>query len=137
MADITITPADVKLVKSFEQYTAPAGEVIDAGELVYIDPTTGHLLLADASAAGTARAWGMALTNAAVIGQTTTVVRKGIIDVGNGLGGLTYDHDLWVSITAGKVCDTAPVAPDIIKVVGQVLPAYGFTTPDKLLFIDL
>lgn len=129
MADLVITPAKVAPVRVIEQFTAPAAEAIDAGEYVRIDTTTGKAALGNGSSAGEARLGGIAI-NSAVAGQAVTVVRYGVIDVGDALDALTYDDDVYLSDTDGKLAD----AEGTVGVyVGTVVPGWGNTTADKLL----
>jgi hypothetical protein len=133
MADLTITPSAVSPVLVWKQLTLPAGEVIDAGEVVYIDPTTAKFLLADASVAGTARAIGIAV-NSGIVGQTITVVVSGLVDLGNALTAEAIDEILELSDTAGKIDDN--LGGTVQKAVGRVVPAFGATAFDKLLAVD-
>ena len=121
MADITVTGAQVGLVDPTKAtlFEAIAGEAIDAGEIVYIDASTGKLELADGSAAGTANARGAALTDAAA-GQAVTCVKEGAV-YGYGVSALAYDLHLYVSDTAGALGSAASDATvDVIvaRVVG-------------------
>lgn len=104
MADLSITPADVATVagsgETFE--SGEAGAAIDAGESVYRSAADNEWYLADASAAATARARGVAVCSAAA-GQRVIVQTKGKVDLGAGTQGETYV----VSATAGGI---APIA---------------------------
>lgn len=136
MAELTVTSTVVTPVKVIEQITAPTAEVITAGQMVRIDTTTGKLTLANGSAAGEARTCGMAISGATAAGDPITAVRKGIVDVGNALADLTYDDDVYLDDTDGKLTDTAGESAQT-KIVGTVVPGWGATTADKLLRLDL
>lgn len=135
MAALTITPADVAPVRVIEQSTGPANEAIDAGEAVYMVAATGKYALADENATWPAeRVAGISIQNASEAGITITVVKKGIIDLGDALDGMDFGDPVFLSQTAGKLED-ATVGAGII--VGQVVPGWGATTADKLLSVDL
>jgi len=106
MANLSVT--DIRPVEVKKQFTAPAGVAISKGQMVRFDT--------------------------AIAGQTTTVVQKGIVDVGNALGALSYDQDVYLSNTDGTLADAAGTTS---KVAGIVVPGYSSETPDKLLWIDL
>ena len=133
MADLTIVPAEVAPVVVFKQMTLPAGEAIDAGEVVYLDPTTAKFLLADASTAPLARAVGIAV-NSGIVNQTITVLVSGLLDVGDALTAEAVDEILELSDTAGKIDDN--LGGTIATAVGRVWPSFGATAFDKLLFVD-
>lgn len=133
MADLTIVPAEVSPVQVFKQMTLPAGEVIDAGEVVIIDPTTAKFLLADASAAPGARAIGIAV-NSGIAEQAITAVISGMVDLGDALTAEAIDELLELSDNPGKIDDAG--GGTVAKIVGRVIPAFGATAFDKLLFVD-
>ena len=133
MADITIVAAEVSPVLVYKQMTLPAGEIIDAGEVVYLDPTTAKFLLADASTAPLARAVGIAL-NSGIINQAITVMVSGLLDVGDALTAEAIDEILELSDNPGKIDDA--LGGTVAKAVGRVWPSYGATAFDKLLFVD-
>jgi hypothetical protein len=133
MADLTIAAADVAPVKTVEQLTGPAGEAIDAGEVVRFDVSTGYFTLANAATAPEARAVGIAV-NSGIVNQTITVMVKGLLDVGDALASETYDEILELSDTDGKIDDTA--GGTVAKAVGRVVGAFGATTADKILYVD-
>lgn len=132
MATLTITAADVHCVRingPNDLFSGPAGEAITAGQYVRRNTTTGHIELGNGTDAAESRDGGIAL-NSAAVGVTVDVQRGGIIDLGDALGDLTYDDDVFLSDTDGVLADTAGT---VSKIVGTVVPAFGSTTPDKLL----
>ena len=136
MADLTIAAADVAPIRVVEQLTGPAAEAIDAGEMVRIDTSAGTFTLANATTAAEGRAIGMAVTSANQAGITITVVKKGVVEVGDALTSETYDEALKLSNTDGKIDDGAG-APTGSYIIGRVLPAFGATTADKVLLLEL
>jgi predicted RecA/RadA family phage recombinase len=133
MANLTVTATAVKPVALYEQMPdGPAAEAINAGQPVRLDTTNGKYTLANGTTAAEARVLGIAL-NTATAGQTVSVLRKGLIDLG---GAITqaYDAPIYLSDSDGTLGDTAGT---VSTVIGRVLPAWGATAADKLLFVDL
>lgn len=130
-ADLVI--AAIRPVVTIEQFTGPVNEAVALGQYVRINTTTGQVELGNGSSAGEARLGGLAL-HAAVIGETVTAIRKGIVDVGEALVNLTYDDDVFLSNTDGTLADTAGTTT---LIVGTVCPGWAATTADKLLRLDL
>jgi hypothetical protein len=135
MADVVlVTAGQLRVEESLEQDTQPAGVAIAAGQSVIRDGTTGRWILADASAAGTANAYGMAVKTVPA-GLPVTAIRRGVID-GFNLDDQDYDEQIFLSDTAGGIADAVGT---VSSVVGQVIPAHTHRiggTPDKLLRID-
>ena len=134
MADLSITAAKVAAAKVFEKVTGPAGEVITAGQPVRYDTTTGRFVKADATSAANGRVVGIALDPANAAGMPITVLTKGWLDLGDALGDLAYDADVFLSNTAGALADAAGTTSIVI---GTVVPVWYGTTPDKLLRVNL
>jgi hypothetical protein len=76
---------------------------------------------------------GVAIVNANAANVTTTLVRKGVLDVGDALAGMDYGDPVYLSDTAGKMADADPGGS---VVIGEVIPGWGDTTADKLLRVD-
>lgn len=134
MANLTVVAAKVAPVQILEKFTGPAAEVITKGQYVRYNVTNGKIELGNATLAAEARAGGIAIEGASVAGVTVTAVRKGLIDVGDALDALTYDDDVFLSNTDGVLAD---VAGTVSTIIGTVVPAWGATTADKLLRVDL
>ena len=135
MTDLTIVAAEVAPIQVFEQVTLPAGEAIDAGEVVRLDVSTGYAALANASSAAEGRMIGVAM-NSAVVGQALSVMKKGLLDVGDALASETIDELLAISNTDGKIDDGAGT-PTADYNVGRVWPSFGAVTADLILFVDV
>lgn len=131
MTDLAIT--GIRPVQVIEQHTGVAGEAVTAGQYVRLNTTTGKIELGKGTTAAEARKGGLALA-AAAAGDTLTFIRKGLADVGNALSALTYDDDVFLSDTDGTLADAAGT---VSLIVGTVVPAWGATTADKLLRLDL
>ena len=134
MADLVIAPGDVAAVKVIEQMTGPVSEAVDSGEAVCLAAASGVFSLADEDNAALDEPVGVAIKNANQANIATTVVRKGWLDLGDALAGLAYGATVWLSDTAGKLADADPGSH---VVIGTVIPAWGTTTADKLLRVDL
>lgn len=137
MADLTITAADVAPVQVREQVTVPAAAAMAEGAVAYID-SNGKAALADASASGTSDAaahGGVCIQKATTAGETVTLVRKGLVDLGDALGDLAFGATVYLSDTnTGIMADAAGTRT---LAVGTVVPSWGATTADKLLRVDL
>ena len=96
--------------------------------------TTGKIEPGNATTAAEARVKGMALNTATQAGDTVTAIQKGVVNVGDALDSLTYDDIVYLSDTDGTLADAAGT---VSLVFGKVVPAWGATTADKLLDIDL
>jgi len=120
-----LTVSSVRPVVVVEQFTAPAGVAITAGQMVTVDGTTGKLALAGATASGV---FGVALHKAAA-GEPVTVLLQGVVDIGDALDGLGYNAPVYAGASGG-LDDTGATGSAI---VGNVIPGFGHTTPDKLL----
>lgn len=135
MANLALTTANrVRVVESLEQMTLPTAEAVTAGQAVRIDTTTGKFTLANGSAAGEARIYGVA-TETKAAGLAVTAIRRGVLD-GYVLT-QAYDAAIYLSDTDGTLADSAGT---VSTVVGRVIPATGVTLGtalDKLVYIGL
>lgn len=129
MADLTITKCDQ--VQVVQQFTGPAAEVITEGQRCRFDATTGQITLGNGTNATEAKAGGIAV-HAAAAGMPVTIINRGIVDVGEGLVGLAYGALVYVSDTDGTFADAAGT---VSVIAGQVIPGFGNTTADKLLWL--
>ena len=145
MADVVlVTAGQLRVEESLEQDTKPAGVAIAAGQSVKEDATTGRWILADASAAGTADAYGMAVKTVPA-GLPVTAIRRGVVD-GFNLTDQDYNEQVFLSDTAGGIGDAAGTAGGIGDtagtaggVVGRVIAVHSHRiggVPDKLLRLD-
>lgn len=129
MADLVFTKADA--VQVVQQFTGPAVEAITEGQRCRFDATTGHIALGNGTNATEAKAGGIAV-HAAAIGMPVTIINQGIVDVGEGLAGLNFGALVYVSDTDGTFADAAGT---VSVIAGQVIPGFGNTTADKLLWL--
>lgn len=137
MAAITVEAAKVRKVRVAhgDEFTAPTTEAMPAGSYARLNPTTGRIEYGNASSAtevGTGRR-GITITAADRAGQTVTVVEEGLISIGDSaLDGMDFGDSVFVNDTDGSLGDAAGTTSAI---VGTVDPAFGSTTPDRLLFV--
>ena len=136
MATITVVAAEVAPVVIYEQFTLPVTEAVTAGQYVRIDVSDGALELGNATSAtevGTRR--GIAL-HAAAVGETLTVLKRGIIALGStALSSYAYEDPIYLSDTDGTLQTTAGTVSTAI--VGRIYPGNANTTPDFLLWVEL
>jgi hypothetical protein len=136
MADITITPADVRIVRIVEMLPdGPAGEALNAGEVVRFDTTTGYYTPSNGTSAGEARAVGVSVTTADYANATISVMKQGILDVGDALDALAYDLPIYNSDTDGGMANAADATTDVT--IGRVVAGWADTAGDKLLLVDM
>lgn len=123
----------VEIVQSYEQMTHPAAVAITAGQIVRRD-ANGKWILADATLAANAKAYGMA-SRTVIAGEALTAVKKGIMD-GFDLDALAFDADVFLSNTAGAM---GTAAGTVSNRIGRVVPGHGTSigvAADKLLEVD-
>lgn len=131
MTNLTITAGDVGPVQVVQQFTGPAVETIVAGQWVRFDSSTGKVALGNGTTAAEAIDGGVALLGGAA-GTPITFVQQGILDVGDALDSLNFGVAVYLSDTDGTLADSAGT---VSKVVGMVVPGWGHTTADKLLWL--
>ena len=106
MADLVILPANVREgadpQNKFER--GKAGEVIDAGEVVYFEKSTSLYKLASNDTAEKAAVRGFA-SNSAELNQPIRIQSRGELSVGSGVQATAY----FLSGTPGKVIPEAEV----------------------------
>jgi hypothetical protein len=125
-----------------EQYdgniTVKSGEDISArrGKYLRVDGTTGKAMLGkatDATEVGTLR--GIALSNQKQVGDSVTLLRHGLIDLGNALDAMDYGALIYLSDTDGTLADAAGTVTTAI--VGYVWPVFEHDgTVKKLAYIN-
>lgn len=108
-----------------------AGVAITAGQVVYMN-TSGAAALADASAAGTAVAIGIAL-NGAAAGEPVTILVYGFC-AGFTLSSESYGELMKLSDTAGAI-DDGGGSPTVSAPIGRVW-SIGDSAATKTLFVN-
>jgi hypothetical protein len=137
MADLTVTPARLRIMESIDSRnrTLIADADIAKGDLVYIK-ANGRAGLARGNAVGTAKVVGFA-TTAVKAGKAFEAHYFGPL-VGLDLSGVAYGATLYLSAaTAGKVADTRPAtSTQVVVALGTVQPMTD-VAGTKFLFVDI
>lgn len=120
MALLTITAADVAVIEQIEVITGPEAETLAVGQYARLNVTTGKIEKGNGSSAAEARKGGMIVKREG--DGMVTLLRDGIVDVGDALSALTYDDDVHLSDTDGRLADTAGSTANI---VGTVVPIWS------------
>lgn len=136
MALLTIEYFEV--VQIDDQITVKSGEDVSSRRSKYmrVDSTTGKAVLGNATAAaevGTLR--GVALSTQQHVGDSVTLLRRGLLDWGNALDGMDYGEAIKLSDTDGTFADAAGT---VDTTVGYVYPVFEHDgTVKKLAYINL
>lgn len=133
---LTIAGSVVAPVQIIEQFTAPAGEAITAGQVVRYDPDNGKFMLAGGTTAvGVAGPKYIAIHTANVANIAITGVSKGLIDLGgSALDGVAFGGTVFVDNTAGGL---GTAAGSVSTVAGYVVPGFAAgTAADRLLRVN-
>jgi hypothetical protein len=136
MADLTINPAQVRTAETWQQLTGPTDEVITKGQMVRVSATTGKFTKANGTTAAEGRAIGISIQDAKNAGDTITVIKKGIVDLGAALDAVAYDTTLKLSNTDGAIDDGAG-SPTTTVNIGKVIAGWAVDPADKLLLVEL
>ncbi len=130
MANLTITTVTPALV--YDQVTAPASEAITLAQYVRLS-TAGKLEPGNGTDATESAKGGVALSTVGA-GETVTMVTDGYLDVGNALTAMAFNASVYLSDTDGTLATTAGT---VSRVVGRVVAAWGATSADKLLRVEM
>lgn len=134
MADLTPNTAkvgDASPVGMSIKLDLIAAVAITASQGVYQN-SDGKAALADASAAGTALCWGVALETVS-IGQSVPILMFGFVD-GMGVSAVANDTIISVSNTAGAF-DNGAGSPTVARPIGRVISATD-SSLKKLVFVN-
>lgn len=126
MTDLVIS--DVRIVSFIDKFDAPSSEVFGFEAVRY--HTDGTVTPANGTTAPEANFQGVATIASDRIGQAITVVRDGLLDVGEALAALAYGDPIYLSDTDGTLGTTAGT---VSVIVARVVPGWGGLTSDKLL----
>lgn len=130
MTDLSISTC--RIVESRDQFTAPGGEVFGFEAVRY--DTDGTVTPANGTTTTEVNFAGFATEECNRVGQGVTVVRDGLLDIGNALSGVAIGAPLYVSDTDGQLSDSAnDSAQDVI--IGRCVAGWGSTTSDKLFLV--
>lgn len=135
MAALTVVAADVTPVLVIEQLTGPTGEVLTAGQYTRLNTSTGKWELGNGTTSTeVGNIKGLTLTSASPAGEAVTVLKRGLVDLGEALAGMAFGAPVYLSDTDGTLADAAGTVSTII---GYVVPAWASTTADRLLYVNL
>lgn len=126
MTDLVIS--DVRIVEWVDKFDAPSNEVFAVGEAMRFH-TDGSVTPANGTSSTEANFQGIATIASDRVGQAITVVRDGLVDVGDALANLAYGAPIYVSDTDGTFADSAGTTSVI---AGRVEPGWAGVTSDKL-----
>ncbi len=126
MPDLVIT--SVRIVEWIDKFDAPSNEVFGFEAVRF--HTDGTVTPANATSTTEANFQGIATIESDRVGVGITVVRDGLVDVGEALAGLTPGAEIFLSNTDGAFATTAGTTS---VVVGRVEPGWGGLTSDLLL----
>lgn len=128
MADLTID--SVRIVEWLDKFDAPSNEVFGFEAVRF--HTDGTVTPANGTTTTEANFQGLATIESDRVGKGITVVRDGLVDVGEALVGLAPGAAIYLSDTDGTLATTAGT---VSTVVGRVEPGWGGSTSDLLLRI--
>lgn len=128
MADLAAITS-VRIVEWVDKFDAPSNEVFGVGEAMRFD-TSGNVTPANGTTSTEANFQGIGTIESDRVGKAITVVRDGLLDVGEILAGMAYGAAVYLSDTDGLLADAAGT---VSVIVGRVEPGWGGTTSDKLL----
>lgn len=130
MGDLTITT--VTPVQVIEKHTWPDGESLAKGHYARLDGTSGKAVKGNGSSAAEVGFGGVVYGDDGA--STVSVMRKGILDVGEALAALNFGAVVYLSDTDALLADASGT---VTVQIGHVVPGWGATTPDKLLEVDV
>lgn len=132
MALITISADDVRVVKrsDMNQFTAPAGEAVNAGQYCRFNTSTGKFEYGKATSEAEIGNMSFIAEKTVAIGDALTGLGEGtILEVGNALSGLGYGALVYLGDTDGRLADAAGT---VAFVAGVVVPGWAGTAKKLL-----
>jgi hypothetical protein len=128
MPDLVISSA--RIVSWVDKFDAPSNEVFGFEAVRF--HTDGTVTPANGTDATEANFQGLAVIESDRVGQAITVVREGVVDIGEALVGLAPGAPIYLSDTDGTLATTAGT---VSVVAGRVEAGWGGLTADLLLRI--
>jgi len=125
MPDLVITKA--RIVSWVDKFDAPSNEVFGFEAVRY--HTDGTVTPANGTDATESNFQGLAVIESDRVGQAVTVVRDGVVDVGEALAGLTPGTPIYLSDTDGTFATSAGT---VNVIAGRVEAGWGGLTSDLL-----
>ena len=130
MTNLTITTC--RIVESRDQFDAPGNEVFGFEPVRYA--SDGYVTPANGTDATESNTCGFACIECDRVGQAVTVMRDGLLDIGDALSSVAIGTAIYVSDTDGLLSDSAGDST-VDVIMGRVVPGWGSLTADKLLLI--
>lgn len=128
MTALTITTC--RIVEWSDKFDAPSNEVFGFEPVRF--HTDGTVTPANGTDSTESNFCGFATVESDRIGQAITVVRNGLLDIGNALSGVAFGAPIYISDTDGTLSDSAGDST-VDVIIGRVVPGWGSATADKLL----
>lgn len=126
--ELTITTC--RIVAWVDKFDAPSNEVFGFEEVRY--HTDGTVTPANGTSTTENNVEGFATVESDRVGQGITVVRDGLLDIGNALSGVAIGAPLFSSDTDGQI---ATSAGSNSVIVGRCAAGWGSLTSDKLFLV--
>lgn len=139
MAVINVTASEVAPVEITKQMTAPVTTSTSKGDYVRVNATNGRWTPGNAASDSDRGNLGaIAIRSKATAGEVTAVI-EGVIDFGKGaFDSENYGAKIYLSDNStGRISSTTGTVSTGCAVVGVVEPAFGSTTADKVLRVDI
>lgn len=130
MTALTITTC--RIVEWQDKFDAPGAEVFGF-EPVRLH-TDGTVTPANGTDTTESNTCGFATVECDRVGQAVTVVREGLLDIGDALSGVAFGAPIYISDTDGTLSDSAGDST-VDVIFGRVVPGWGSSTADKLLLV--
>lgn len=137
MAIISIGTSDVSMVSMVEGFHSIAGSTVTAGQFVRYD-VNGKFIPGSVNDAATAEFGGVAIGNGDT-GADFTMMRRGVLNVGNALSAVAFGSKIFLGSVAGEWrTDAFGTAGTVDIEIGTVIAVWGNGgTADKLLAVDV
>lgn len=131
MTNLVIT--EVSPVVLGRKMTGPAAEVLTVGRWGRFDSSTGKITAGNATTGAEAKDGGI-ISATSIAGLAVTLFMEGIMDLGTALDGMSFGDYVYLSDTDGRLTNSVADAT-LVKRIGMVVPGWGQTTADKLLWV--
>jgi hypothetical protein len=129
MAPLTISSA--RIISAWDKFDLPAQEAFDYEAVRF--HTDGSVTPANATNTTENNFQGIAVIKAERVGRAVTVVRGGLVDVGNALDAMAFGAPVFLSDTDGAF-DTAAGTTSVIA--GRVHPIWNGSIANKVFKVE-
>jgi hypothetical protein len=137
MALITIGTSNVSRVSAVEEFHSISGSTITPGQFCRLDGN-GKFIPGSVNDAAAAEFGGVAIAHGDT-GADVTIMRRGVLNVGNALANVAFGSKIFLGSVAGEWRTEAFGTAGTVDIeIGTVVPAWGNGgTADKLLAVDV